>query len=199
MTNVRRHVLAHLATPHVAHGFGQAFLPTEVAAAAPCREHEVWEALWGLVGEGLIYLDTARQRAPEHWQWRLSAAGQAVATGGPWEPGDPEGYLSRLRREIPDLDPLARRYVEEALRAFNARCYLASSVMLGVASEQVFNRLADAYVRSSEDAGTRLRKLIEDPGKTYFVRFQELRKRLEPVRDGLPDGLGGGCPGSRGT
>ena len=41
-----------------------------------------------------------------------------AASGGPREPRDPEGYLRRLRRRVPDLDPVALRYVHEALMAF---------------------------------------------------------------------------------
>ncbi len=191
MAGVRGHVLRHLATPGCTCSFGRPYLPAAIRRAAGCREHEVWEALWGLVGDGLVYLDTAGQGSgTDNWQWRLSAAGLRVIQGGPWEPADPEGYLRRLQQQVPSLDPLAERYVEEALRAFNARCYLATSVMLGAASEQVFNRLAAAFVSAEGDSASRLQKLLDDRGKTYFVRFQELRKRLEPIRDELPDGLG---------
>ena len=121
---------------------------------------------------------------------KLSAAGIRAVEGGPWEPADPQGYLSRLRTRAPALDPLALRYLQEALQAFNSRCYLATSVMLGVASEAAFNGLAEAFVRAEGPAAARLDKLISDPGKTYFAKFQELRKRLEPVRDNLPGDLG---------
>lgn len=69
-----------------------------------------------------------------------------------WEPRDTQGFLRRLRAAAPALDPLAVRYVEEALRAFTARCYLASSVMLGVASERAFTGLAEAFVRARPEA-----------------------------------------------
>ena len=50
-----------------------------------------------LVGDGLIYLDTAGQGSgTDNWRWRLSEVGQRVAKGGIWEPRDPDGYLVRL-------------------------------------------------------------------------------------------------------
>jgi hypothetical protein len=166
-------------------------VPAAVSAELGCRQHEVWEAVWGLVADGLVYLDTEGQGSgTDSWRWKLSAAGVRVVEGGPWEPREPEGYLRRLRRQVPELDPLALRYVEEALRAFNAHCYLATSVMLGVASEAVFNRLAAAFVTASEGSAAKLEKLIDDPSMTYFARFVELRKRLDPIRDSLPNGLG---------
>lgn len=186
--DARSGVLQHLSTPGADSRF--AYLPAAVRSATGRREHEVWEAVWGLVADGLLYLDPEGPgTGTDNWRCKLSAAGIRVISGGPWEPSDPEGYLRRLRRQVPTLDPLAERYVEEALRAFNARCYLATSVMLGVASEQVFNRLAAAFVGSGL-AGDKLARLIDDPAKTYFARFQELRKRLEPIRDDLPENLG---------
>lgn len=185
----RDQVLQKLATPDADTRFGRSYLPASVRQATGCQEHEAWEALWGLVADGLVYLDPAGQ-ATDNWRWRLSAAGIRVVSGWPWEPRDPEGYLRRVRREVPDLDPLAMRYLEEALRAFNARCYLATSVMLGVASEQVFTGLVSAYVQAQESGSAQLGKLLTNPRATYFARFQEFRKRFEPRRQELPDELG---------
>lgn len=130
--DVRGHVLRQLATPG-----------RRIASAACtwrerfCPVPKVWEAVWGLVAEGLVYLDTESQGSgADNWRWKLSTAGVRVVEGGPWEPGDPAGYVRRLRHQVPDLDLLALRYVEEALRASSARCYVAASVMLGVASSR---------------------------------------------------------------
>lgn len=186
----REAVLRHLSTPHAEHRFNRAYLVAAVLPGTGGREHEVWEALWGLVGDGLVYLDPAGQGSgTDNWQWKLSSAGIRAVTGGPWEPADPAGYLRRLRAAAPDLDPLAVRYVEEALRAFAARCYLASSVMLGVASEQAFTGLAEAFAAAQGDRAESLRKLLASPGSFYSVRFREFRKRLEPIRGGLPPEL----------
>lgn len=155
------------------------------------RPHEVFEALWGLVSEGLVYLDPAGQggSSTDNWRWRLSAVGITAASGGSWEPRDPEGYLRRLRSHQPPLDPAALDYVEEALRAFNARCYLATSVMLGVASEHVVLRLARSVVDAVPGA-VKLRAAMDNPRTSQFSRFQELRKQLEPMRLQLPENLG---------
>ncbi|HSH60959.1 MAG TPA: hypothetical protein VK988_15240 [Acidimicrobiales bacterium] len=188
--DVRAHVLEYLATPDADTRFARAYLVTQVANRAFCRPDQVYEALWGLVGEGLAYLDPAGQSSgTDNWRWRLSGAGASVASAGAWEPRDPEGYLRRLRAYRPEIDPVAVGYVEEALRAFNARCYLATSVMLGVASERVVGGLARAVVEAVPNA-TKLRAAVENPKVTQFSRFQELRKQLEPMRPELPDDLG---------
>ncbi|WP_164775099.1 hypothetical protein [Nocardioides pantholopis] len=86
-----------------------------------CSEAGVWEALWGLVAEGLIYLDPNGQ-ALDNWRWGLSADGQQVVKSGSWEPRDPDGYLAWVRREIPNVDGLVELYLTEAVRSFNGRC-----------------------------------------------------------------------------
>lgn len=147
--DVRRAVLRQLWRGGASR-FGRPYLVDAVHQEIGCSETEVWEALWGLVGEGLLFLDTAGQGSgADNWQWRLSADGQRVAKGGSWEPRDPDGYLDRLRREIPDLDDLVELYLTEALQSFNGRCYLATSLLLGVAAERAFLVMAQAYAASS--------------------------------------------------
>lgn len=162
-------MLAHLGMPQAESRFAHPYLPQAVCQATGCRAHEVWEALWSLVADGLVYLDPAGQAA-DNWEWKLSADGRRVVGGGPWEPRDSQGYLRRLDQRIPELDRLARRYLEEALRAFNARCHLASSVLLGVASEQVVLRVVDAFIRAGLPGAEKLRGLVDNPRSTYYAK-----------------------------
>jgi hypothetical protein len=116
------HVLELLATPHADTRYAESYLPAEIRQRSGCRPTEVWEALWGLVGDGLIYLDPAGQAgasSQDNWRWRLSTVGVTAAEGGSWEPRDPEGYLRRLRRDVPDVDPIVIRYVEQALGGYS--------------------------------------------------------------------------------
>ena len=187
--DLRSRVLHHLATPHAETRFGYSYLVGSVSRSASCRPHEVWEALWGLVGEGLVYLDPDIQGSgTDNWHWRLSAVGIQATSGGTWEPRDPEGYLKRLRTYSPAVDPLAIIYVEEALRAFNARCFLATSVMLGVASERAVGVLALSAVDALDERAGKLATVLQNPKSSQVVRFTELRKLLEPLRPELPVG-----------
>jgi hypothetical protein len=187
---IRTRVLQHLGTPHAESRFAEAYLVRKITEAADCRPHLVWEALWGLVGDGLVYPDPVGQGSgTDNWQWKLSKTGIQAISGGTWEPRDPEGYLNRIRRHSPDIDPVAIRYLSEALSAFNARCYLATSVMLGVASERVVDGLARAVLDRRGDAAKRLRQALENPRASQLSRFTEMRKQLEPIRSELPEGL----------
>lgn len=187
--DVRRAVLDRLARGSDLR-FGRPYLVGTLHREVGCSETEVWEALWGLVGEGLIYLDTAGQGSgTDNWQWHLSADGKRIAQGGSWEPRDTDGYLNRIRREIPDLDELVELYLTEALRSFNGRCYLATSVMLGVAAERAFLVMAASYAASGVAGAPALAKELARPRSNYFALWMEFRKRIEPVRQDLPDGL----------
>lgn len=139
--DLRRHAIELLATPQGETRFGSSYLPAQIVARSGCRPHEAHAALWGLLGEGIAYLDPGQQ-GPDNWKWRLTEVGLLAASGGTWEPRDPDGFLRRLRMQAPDVDPAALVYLDESLRAFGAQCYLSSSVMLGVAAEQVFMGLA---------------------------------------------------------
>jgi hypothetical protein len=123
-----------------------------------CQSSQPRPQRLALVGDGLVFLDPAGQGSgTDNWYWRLSKLGIKAATGGPWEPRDPEGYLKRLRAHSPAVDAVAVDDVTEALRAFNARCYLATSVMLGVASECTVEHVARALVAARGDAAKKLR------------------------------------------
>ncbi len=169
--------------------FGRPYLVGPLTQELGCSETEVWEALWGLLGECLVYLDTAGQGAADNWRWCLSMDGQRVADGGTWEPRDPDGYLARIRREIPDLDELVDMYLTEALQSFNSRCYLATSVMLGVATERAFLVMAAAYAASTVSGSQAIAKEVAKPRSNYFALWAEFRKRIEPIRQELPNGL----------
>ena len=188
--DARATALELLATPGTDTRFGDPYLPAAIRAHAGCTTSQAYEALWGLTSEGLAYLDPAGQRSgTDNWQWRLTAIGARAATQGTWEPADPAGFLRRLRHDHPTLDPSAITYLQEALRAFSSRCYLATAVMLGVAAEQVFLGMAEAFVASQPQAADKLGKMLTDPRSTYFQKFTELRKRLEPIRPSLPADL----------
>lgn len=187
LREVRKAVLSHLA-----HGgeprFNQAYLVGAVRGPTSDSAEHVWEALWSLVADGLIFLDPNGQ-APDNWAWRLSAEGQRVAAGGVWEPRDPDGYLDRLKRDIPNLDGLVELYMVEALHSFNANCYLATSVMLGVAAERAFIRAAEAFANSPLPGAPAIASELGRGKSNYFALWSEFRKRIEPNRDVLPEGL----------
>lgn len=188
--DVRQIVLSHLVSGG-SNRFGEPYLVTEVKRESGSSRSVVWEALWSLVGDGLLYLDTAGQQSgTDNWRWILSENGKLAAEGGSWEPREPDGFIRRLRQEIPRLDPGIEMYFQEALGSFSARCFLASSVMLGVAAERSFQLMATNFSESGLPGADQMTKVLANPGKHHYAQWIEFRKRIEPLRPSLPNGVG---------
>lgn len=150
------------------------------------ESHQVMEALWQLASEGLVYIDYS-QPSPGNWQWLLSERGQKVAeSDDDYEPDDPERYLENIRNKNSDIDDLVYLYTKEALKAYNASCYLASSVMIGVASERAFQLLGEAFSTwLPEKEATLFREKFNSPNQLYLTKFNEFRKRIEHRKNDL--------------
>jgi hypothetical protein len=174
-------------------GKGQHYLYDDVLKTTTASQIEVMEALWQLVADGLAFIDYS-QSAPENWSWVLTQRGlRAAESVDEYEPDDPEGYLDRLKRRITDVDQQVLAYASEALRSYSCACYLASSVMLGVASERAFQILGETFggwLPAAE--AQRFRGSFDHPRQTYVAKFVEFRKRLEPYKSRMPDELSDG-------
>src|SRR3990172_1083851 len=149
-------------------------------------EGRVLELVWILVAQGVnLPCWDEVNRFP---RIRLTQHGRACLEAGDVLPYDPDGYLEQLKRRIPDLDELILMYVEESLQCFLSGRYMASTVMLGVASERAFDLLLEALIEFlSPTSGTSLRKATE--GKPLAQQFGEFEKRLNGVRSKLPGEL----------
>lgn len=186
---LRDHVLKSVASG-ADNRFHGSYLVTPLARQLGRQPTEVYQALWGLLADGLIYLDPNGQgSSTDNWVWRATPLGLSIASGGAWEPRDQTGFLARLRRSKPAVSPEALVYVTEALSSFNARAYLATSVMMGVAAEQAFNELAASLVAAHPTTTVKLKRVLEDPRSSQRARYDEFRKAVEPLKNNLPDGL----------
>jgi hypothetical protein len=94
-----------------------------------------YEILWSLIHKGLIFLDIGAGGAADNWEIILTERGRAAASGMPFDPDASTPYISKLREPIPADDGVVLSYAEEAHRSYEARCYFAAVVMIGVASE----------------------------------------------------------------
>jgi hypothetical protein len=137
---------------HVAGGGDTRFHERTVVATLQqrlrCTREQVWEALWALVGEGLIYRDPANQGSgnTDNWRWRASDLGRQVAAGGNWEPRDPDGYLRRLRSSRPPVDEKALVYVERSPASLPGPLLPRDIGDAWCSNRKCFNGLAEAFV-----------------------------------------------------
>jgi hypothetical protein len=177
-------------------GRGQHYLADAVRRSLPDERvppQLVLQTIWALVAQRLAYIDFS-QSAPDNWYLRLTDAGNAAVLDEEFNPDDPSGYLSALMNKIPEMSSDTKTYASEAIHAYNAQLYLASSVMLGVASEAAFLELAWAFAAILEGkVKTNLENLLARPNSAAVAKFNEFRKRLETYRPRLPaefaDGL----------
>ncbi len=173
-------------------GMGRHYLYPAIQdqSAEAVSQLQVMQMLWEMLAEGLLYVNYS-QPAPENWAWELTERGRRAAANGEYEPSDPGGYLDRLRARIAGLDELVLLYAAEALQAYGAGCYLASSVMIGVASERAFQLVGEAFAKwLPETEEQKFRQTVDNPSRTYSAKFGEFRKRLEPHKPQLPADFG---------
>lgn len=147
------------------------------------------EVMWGLFREGLVILYPIGGSYNDlfSFEWAISEKGRRYpSTQGQFEPDDPEGYLELLRQKLPEIDQIALRYIEESLTAYSADCNLAATVMLGGASERVFQLVGEAFVRTiPQGEQNAFVKIFANKGASYSQKLSEFRKQMESRRKGL--------------
>ena len=154
---------------------------------------QLMSAVWSLISQGLAYIDY-HQSAPSNWTLRLTEAGIDAAQDGAVNPDNSGEYLERIKRIVPNTNKVVIQYAREAVTAYNARCYLASSVMLGVASEAAFIDMASSFGGWLHLPKERERFLtiLENSRQNYITKFLEFRKRIEKYKTQIPDELSDG-------
>jgi len=141
----------------------------------------VRDVFWDLFRQGFITL--GMNDANPQWPFfRLSHFGeQTLNTQSPYRFHDRNSFVSLVRSEVPDISPEAVVYLEEAISTFYAGCLLASCVMLGVAAESEFLRLAEAAAKGptygQKFSAVAQQHLI----RQKITRFHDCLKPLIPV------------------
>lgn len=98
------------------------------------------EIIWDLVIQRIIGITS--QGLP--WLYVTDYGKKIVKTSSPI-PYDRDNYLATIYTDNPNLDNIAKSYLEESLTCLRGGAYRASAVMLGVASERLFEILVDAF------------------------------------------------------
>ena len=150
-------------------------------------------AVWSLVSRGLIIIDFLNINSA-NWDLHLTPRGQKATLDGEINPDNLAKYTERLNSSVPEVSPTVRQYAEEALDCYNNRNYLASAVMLGVASEAAFLDMARAFGNWLPEGKERTNfvRSIENNKQIYLAKFSEFRKRIETHKSELPDDLSDG-------
>jgi hypothetical protein len=100
---------------------------------------------------------------------------------------DPGSTISELKSAIPNIDPIAVKYFEEALWAIQKRLFLSATITMGGASESSILSLIDAVIDYYEDATLTASFAKTDKIKPKFdlllgaIKSRNLKKELQSI------------------
>jgi hypothetical protein len=140
------------------------------------------EVFWDLFRDGVITLgkDPAN---PEYPWFRVTGRGKAQLTGGSYYfLYDVAAFEQRVRGEIPKIDEVTLFYLKEALQSYRAGCILASTVMLGVATEHTFLLLLETIAKNAAEAP---KFTAVDKEFTVLRKINRFRGIIDQNRAGL--------------
>ena len=122
--------------------------------------------------------------------YHLTEYGEKAVDDTEYQPHDSEGYLAHIKTDIPEIDEIIIRYLEECLSCFRRNLLLAAAVMLGCAAEKAVLLLVQAF-GDSLSGGEKAK--YEKETKSFIIsqKWKALWKRLEPLSGSLPSPLGG--------
>jgi hypothetical protein len=155
----------------------------------PIRQHHlnpydaelVRDVFWDLFRQGFITLGLDDSN-PQWPFFRLSHFGEkTLATQSPYRFHDTSSFLGLVKNEVSDISPEALVYLDEAVSAFYAGCLLASCVMLGVAAEAEFLRLAETAAQHPTYAPKFSAVSQKNLIRQKITKFQDCLKPLIPA------------------
>jgi hypothetical protein len=137
----------------------------------------------GVIRPGRNYF----QPQPNLNQFTATTYGRQCFDAGEIIPYDPEGFLRSLKKNINSLDSLIEEYIAESLQAFLSRCYKASTVMLGCASEKAILLLMESFHHSMTNTSQQevfKRKVLNQ--RFIKQKFDHFYKELKQIESRLP-------------
>ena len=149
----------------------------------------VQSIMWDLIIEGVVRPGLNEGVNNNLPFFHITEWGKRSVQGNGPTPYDPDGYLERLRRDIPGLDPVILTYLNESLHTFRIGCLLSSTIALGCASEKALLLLIEAYSASLPEASQKKFRSNTE-GRMIKRQFDEFRKMLDSdLRARLPSNL----------
>lgn len=143
----------------------------------------VLSELWSMAIEGIVeptWSDVAFVGASRYLitGFGLTKHGKALLEGPPID--RPNQYIDYLKEQVSainDEDEVIT-YVRESLTAYNHQCYFAATVMLGIASERLFEILLDTYINFMPDPDAQAQFKSKITGKGISKQYEEFMKKL---------------------
>ena len=153
------------------------------------REHFL-EIFWGLFREGFITLGLNDSNR-EFPFFRISSFGaRLLEQKGAYFFHDVFTFEKVLRTEIPKIDETTMIYLKESMQSFRSGCILASTVMLGVATEHTFLKLIEQIDSNPAHSSTYVgvsqqRMILQKVNKFKNILDQESRTLPTEIKEDL--------------
>jgi hypothetical protein len=143
------------------------------------RDH-VQQLMWQLLAQGLLVWGMDAGPNDKYPFYRMTEYGREVVQQDRPQPYDPDGFLGEFDRLVVPGDEVARAYLAEAVRAFNANCFKSAAVMVGGASEQLIVVLIDTFRDAITDPAE-MSRFDKDAGPATAVsrRYRAAQERLD--------------------
>jgi hypothetical protein len=148
------------------------------------------EVFWTLFREGIITLgmNDANREFPF---FRVTSFGQRlIAHHEAYFFHDVSSYEALIRSEVPSIDNVTLVYLKEAMQSFRSGCILASTVMLGVATEHAFILLIEKIGQNATHGSTfanvgQQRTILQKVNKFKNILDQEIRSLPLEIREDI--------------
>lgn len=152
----------------------------------PVEDREkVRQIIWEFILQGILAIGL-NETNPNFPFVSITEYGKEVLKSGQTLPYDPDGYLKKLKTEIPNLDPLIEMYLCESLQAYLKGLMFSSAVMLGVASEEAFLTLLEALTNALTDPQKKQRFLSLQDSIQTKRKFDQSKSEIMAIRSTLP-------------
>jgi hypothetical protein len=145
------------------------------------------DVVWNLIAEGVIAPGKSISPSMQNLPWfHLTAYGRTVVASDEYEPHDPVGYLARVDSKVTDVDSTVRSYLAESLSTFLHGDLVASTVMLGVAAERVFDLVCESLVLALLDGKERAELEKRIKARSIKPRLDWVHEKLRKIEQNSP-------------
>jgi hypothetical protein len=172
----------------------QRFMDEKIGPWGPPAQVQIKRILWDLSVERIISWGTEDDSEARWPFFHVTPFGANYLEHMSPHWLDADGYIKYLDTLVPVMDPIVFQYTQESVRAFRARLWFGSAVMLGAASERTILLLLEAIRdKSQELEKAKLTKLLEQPRLSEIFKTVQARLSAEIKAGSLPYSVHQGC------
>lgn len=141
-------------------------------------KQRIGSVLWSLVSQEILYVDMPLDLSSGKTSivFDITEYGLQVLAAGIPVPHDPDGYLSHIKSEIPNIDDTIYTYISESINAYNHNLLLSATTTIGCASEKALLLLLEAYVPFLPSQKEQDSFLNRTKGRFIKTQFEEFQK-----------------------